>query len=233
MNVVLIGYGKMGKSIEKELLLRGHKIKLKTSITPKIEDIINTDVAIEFTNPYVAFKNIELCIKNNIPVISGTTGWLEKINIIKNLCKELNGSFVYSSNFSIGINIIFKLNKLLAQIMSKYNNYNISIEEIHHIKKIDKPSGTSISIAEEIIKKTYKKKWTLTNNNKKDELVINSRRLNNNIGTHTIKYESNIDKIEIKHEAFDRKAFSIGAVIAAEWIINKKGFFSMEEVLGL
>lgn len=233
MKIAIIGYGKMGKSIEKEALIRGHEIVSMVSVTPKIKDIENANVAIEFSNPYSAFTNVKLCINNNIPVVCGTTGWLEKIDIIKKLCKKLNGSFIYSSNFSIGVNIIFILNKILANIMSNYNNYDISIEEIHHTKKIDKPSGTSISLAQDIIKKTYKKNWTLINKNKNEEIIINSKRLNSNVGTHIIKYESKIDKIELKHQAYDRKAFAIGSIIAAEWIINKVGCFSMKEVLEL
>lgn len=233
MKIVLIGYGKMGKSIEKEALKRGHQIISKISCSPKKQDIVNADIAIEFSNPSSAFINIEFCIKNNIPVVSGTTGWLDKINVIKKLCKELNGSFIHSSNFSIGINIIFVINKMLANIMSNYHNYNVSIEEIHHVKKIDNPSGTSIALANDIIEKTSKKNWTLIDKNKKDELIIHSKRISNNIGTHIIKYESLIDKIELKHEAYDRTIFSIGVIIAAEWIFNKKGFFSMKEVLGL
>lgn len=236
MNIGLIGYGKMGKSIEQEALIRGHNIAIKLSNTPKLENLKKIDVAIEFSNPDVAFNNIKFCLQNNIPVVSGTTGWLDKIDIIKNICLNLNGTFIYSSNYSIGVNILFIINLKLAKLMSKYIDYNINIKELHHLEKKDIPSGTSISLAKDIIKFTNKNDWTLNKkNNDNNKLLINAKRLNNEIGTHIITYKSLIDKIEIKHKAYNRRGFAIGALIAAEWILkkNKKGCFSMKDVLNI
>lgn len=231
MKLALIGYGKMGKSIEKEAILRGHNIILKTSLTPKIEEIQNADIAIEFSNPQSAFENVKICLENKLPVVCGTTGWLNKINDLKKICKKKNSAFIYSSNFSIGMNILFKINKELAKIMNKYNEYNVYIEEIHHKNKLDIPSGTSISLAEDIIKKTNKKKWTINNCKNKDEIIIKYKRLENIPGIHIINYKSNIDKLQIKHKAYNRRGFAIGVIIAAEWLKNKNGFFSMQDVL--
>lgn len=233
MKIALIGYGKMGKSIEKESILRGHNIVLKTSKTPKIEEIKNADLAIEFSNPESAFKNVKICLENKLPVVCGTTGCLDQINDLKKICKKQNATFIYSSNFSIGMNIFFNINRKLAKIMNKYHEYNVNIEEIHHKQKLDIPSGTSISLAEDIIKETNKKKWTITNCNTKDEILIKYKRLENIIGIHSVNYESKIDNLQIKHMAYNRKVFAIGAIIAAEWIImnNQNGCFSMQDVL--
>lgn len=233
MKLALIGYGKMGKSIEKEAIDRGHDIVLKTSTTPKIKEIQNTDIAIEFSNPKSAFENVKICLENKISVVCGTTGWLERIDDLKQICKKQNSAFMYSSNFSIGMNILFKINKKLAEIMNKYNEYNIYIEEIHHKQKVDIPSGTSITLANDIIKKTNKKEWTIKNCDNTNKILIKCKRLENITGIHNINYESNIDKIQLKHEAYNRRGFAIGAVIAAEWINNKKGFFSMQDVLDI
>lgn len=231
MKIALIGYGKMGKCIESEAILRGHNIVLKTSITPKIEEIKYADIAIEFSNPKSAFQNVKICLENKIPVVCGTTGCLEEINDLKKICKKENSTFIYSSNFSIGMNIFFKINKDLAKIMKKYNEYNVNIEEIHHKEKLDIPSGTSIYLANDIIKETNKKEWTIKNCENKNKILIKYKRLENIPGTHIINYKSNIDKLQIKHKAYNRRGFAIGAIIAAEWIKNKNGIFSMQDVL--
>lgn len=235
MNIAIIGYGKMGKIIEKISKKRGHNIIIKTSKTPTKKDLKKSEVAIEFSTPKSAVNNIKICLKNKIPIISGTTGWENKIDIIKNICKKTKGSFLYSSNFSIGVNIFFEINKKLANIMKKNNEYKIYIKEIHHKDKIDIPSGTAIKIAQDIIEKNSKiKKWTLnTEKYKKEEIPIIVERKKNEIGTHIVIYKSKIDNIKIKHNANNRKGFGLGAVIAAEWIKNKKGFFTMKDVLDL
>ncbi len=223
----------MGKSIEKIAKKRNHKISLCYDETPSPSLLKDSDVAIEFSQPDSAFNNVKICIENNIPTVCGTTGWLEKIELIKKICRKKNGSFLYSSNFSIGMNIFFEINKKLSGLLFPYSkDYEIRIEEIHHIKKIDKPSGTSISLAEDIIKNKIKKTWILDNNKKtKDQILIVSKRFGDVSGTHIVKYESKIENIEIKHKAHNREGFSVGAVIAAEWIKNKKGIFSMKDFL--
>lgn len=231
MKIALIGYGRMGQSIEKEARLRGHKIILKISTTPTIKDIQNADIAIEFSQPQYAFENIKLCLENKVPVVCGTTGWLDKINDVHKICKKYNTAFLYSSNFSIGMNIFFKINQKLAKIMNKYFDYEINIEEIHHTKKLDIPSGTSISLAQDIIHETNKIDWTLQQTQDKKKIYIKSQRVDNISGIHIVNYESNIDKIQIKHEAYNRRGFAIGAILAGEWLNNKIGIFSMQDVL--
>ncbi|WP_185871162.1 4-hydroxy-tetrahydrodipicolinate reductase [Blattabacterium cuenoti] len=237
MNIGIIGYGKMGRAIEKIAKNRNHNVSLCYDKTPKISLLktVNLDVVIEFSQPESVFNNIKICIENNIPVVCGTTGWLNKMEVIKKICKEKNGSFLYSSNFSIGMNIFFEINKKLSKLMCPYTkDYEVTIDETHHLEKIDKPSGTALSLAESIIHNKMKKTWIL--NEKRisaDQILILSKRLGNITGDHNVIYKSNIDKIEIKHEAYNRDGFAIGAVIAAEWIKNKKGVFSMKEVLGI
>ncbi|WP_185869689.1 4-hydroxy-tetrahydrodipicolinate reductase [Blattabacterium cuenoti] len=234
MNIAIIGYGKMGKTIEKILKIRNHNISLCYDETPTSFLLKGTDVAIEFSEPYSAFNNILLCIKNNIPIVSGTTGWLEKFETIKKICIEKNGSFLYSSNFSIGMNIFFEINKKLSKLLYPYtNNFDVEIEEIHHKEKIDKPSGTAISLAKDIINNKMKETWTSNEKKTKHQILIFSKRLENEPGTHTILYKSKIENIKIQHKAHNRDGFAFGAIIAAEWIKDKKGVFYMKDVLGL
>ncbi|BBA17028.1 4-hydroxy-tetrahydrodipicolinate reductase [Blattabacterium cuenoti] len=236
MNIAIIGYGKMGKSVKKIAEIRNHKISLCSDKTPSLHLLknSNSDVAIEFSLPNSAFKNVKICIENNIPIVSGTTGWIEKIQIIKEICKKKNGSFLYSSNFSIGMNIFFEINKKLSKLLQLYSkDYEVTIEEIHHKEKIDKPSGTAISLAKDIVNNKMKKTWILDEKKTKNQILILSKRLDHVPGIHIVKYKSQIEEIKIKHQAYSREGFALGAVIAAEWIQNKKGIFSMKEVLGI
>ena len=232
MKIALLGYGKMGKEIEKIAISRGHEIILKKSSQTSFEGLENADVAIDFSLPTTAVENISTCFENNIPVVSGTTGWLEHYNEMVALCEQKNGSFIYGSNFSVGVNIFFELNDYLAKLMSKLNNYNVSMEEIHHTQKLDAPSGTAISLANGIIENSRYENWTLENP-ETNEIQIEAKRIANVPGTHSVFYRSEVDEIEIKHEAFSRQGFALGAVIAAEWLSNKKGIYSMKDVLNL
>jgi len=232
MKIALLGYGRMGKEIEKIAVSRGHEIVIKKDINDTI-DIHLTDVAIDFSIPTSAFDNISNCIKNKVPVISGTTGWLDKHHEAIELCEKEKGAFIYASNFSLGVNIFFELNKQLAKMMNSLENYNISIEEIHHMKKLDAPSGTAITLAEGIIENSSKENWELGENSSKENIPIVAKRISEVPGTHTIWYDSKVDIIEIKHTAHSRKGFALGAVVAAEWIIGKTGVFSMKDVLNI
>lgn len=233
MNIALLGYGKMGKVIEQIAINRGHNIVFKsTSNTPEI-DLSKADVAIDFSVPSAAVNNISACFNNNTPVISGTTGWLDQYDEMVALCKQTNSAFIYGSNFSLGVNIFFELNKQLAKMMNQLKQYEISMEEIHHTQKLDAPSGTAITLAEGIIEHTNKTNWNLDVKNNNNEIPIVAKRIPEVPGTHTVDYSSDIDSIEIKHTAHNRDGFALGAVIAAEWIIDKKGVFSMKDVLGL
>jgi len=229
MKVAILGYGKMGKEIEKISLLRGHELIYKIDKESQVKNIYDADVAINFSTPETAVQNITLGLKSSVPVVSGTTGWLSDLNKIKELSQEKNTSFLYSSNFSLGVNLFFELNNKLAEIMKKYNQYNLKIEEIHHTQKIDKPSGTAISLAEDIIQNGNYDRWTM--DDKKNTINIDSKRIDKVPGTHIVNYFSEIDSIEIKHTANNRKGFALGAVLAAEWIINKKGIFKMSDVI--
>ncbi|AMC12085.1 4-hydroxy-tetrahydrodipicolinate reductase [Lutibacter profundi] len=233
MKIALLGYGRMGKTIEQIALDKGHEIVLKVGKNTKNYDITLADVAIDFSIPSMAFENIANCLNNNIPVVSGTTGWLDKFNDVTALCKKKKGSFIYASNFSIGVNVFFKLNEYLAKIIAHLNNYQVSIEEIHHTKKLDKPSGTAITLAEDILKHSSKDNWSLNVTNNKNEIPIASKRIPDVPGTHAIKYESAEDTIEIKHTAHNRNGFALGAIIAAEWLVDKTGVFTMKDVLDL
>lgn len=237
LNIALIGYGKMGKTIEAIALQRGHEIKLKIDIDSIAQFTKNNlqqcDVAIEFTGPHSAKENILQCLDAGIPVVSGSTGWLANWNEVELLCKEKNGSLLYASNFSIGVNIFFELNKKLAQLMKNHADYDISMEEIHHTQKKDAPSGTAITLAEQILAEIpHKKNWVNYNSESTDDLVIISKREDPAPGTHSIRYSSIVDDIEIIHTAHNRQGFATGAVLAAEFIFNKKGVFSMKDVLG-
>lgn len=233
MKIALLGYGKMGKTIEQIALQRGHEIVLKIDENSADYDITLADVAIDFSIPTAAFNNISNCLKNQVPVISGTTGWLDKLPEATQLCKQNNGAFIYASNFSLGVNIFFELNAHLAKMMRNLEQYTISIEEIHHTKKLDAPSGTAITLAEGIINNSDKESWVLGVTNKQTEIPITAKRIDEVPGTHTVEYKSAVDTIEIKHTAHSRDGFALGAVIAAEWLVGKTGIFTMKDVLGL
>jgi 4-hydroxy-tetrahydrodipicolinate reductase len=232
MKIALLGYGKMGQVIEKIALQRGHEIVLRKSIEDTFDGLENADVAIDFSAPDAAVENISSALKLGIPVISGTTGWLSEYENMVQLCKEKNSAFISSSNFSLGVNIFFELNEYLAKIMSKFDAYKVGIEEIHHTQKLDSPSGTAISLANGIIKNSSYENWTLENPMSND-IVIDAKRIENVPGTHTVSYNSDVDLIEIKHLAHNREGFALGAVIAAEWILGKKGVFTMKDVLNI
>lgn len=238
MKIALIGYGKMGKAIEEIALERKHTIVLKVNDENlgdfTKENVSKADVAIEFTGPHTAYDNIKGIIDFGVPVVSGSTGWTERIHEINKYCTEKNCSFLYASNFSVGVNVFFELNKKLASLMAPHKEYAISMEEIHHTQKKDAPSGTAITLAEQILERApQKKKWVNHASNEASELPIISKREDPAPGTHSIKYSSSIDDIEIIHTAHNRKGFALGAVLAAEFIKDKKGIFSMKEVLGL
>lgn len=233
MKVALLGYGKMGKIIERILLERGHEVVLKKTSTTTFDGLKNADVAIDFSLPSVAVANISECLTSGIPVISGTTGWLEEYPKMVSLCQEKNGAFLYGSNFSLGVNLFFQLNENLAKMMSKFNQYKVELEEIHHTQKLDAPSGTAISLAKGIIENSDYTSWTLDKNREENQLYIEAKRIENVPGTHSVFYNSDVDTIEIKHTAHNREGFAFGAVIAAEWIIDKKGIFTMKDVLQL
>jgi len=230
MKIALLGYGKMGKVIEKIALSRGHEIVFIKTIDNSFEGLQNADVAIEFSIPSAAQINITESLRNRIPIVSGTTGWLEDCHKMENLCLQQETAFIYSSNFSLGVNIFFELNDYLAKMMSKFKQYDIQMEEIHHTQKLDAPSGTAISLANSIINHSEYDSWTLQNP-KSDEILIDAKRIENVPGTHLITYNSEVDSIEIKHTAHNREGFALGAVIAAEWIVDKKGVFTMKDVL--
>lgn len=232
MKIALLGYGRMGKVIERIALERGHEIVLRKTDIDTFEGLELADVAIDFSVPDAAVNNISTCHENNIPVISGTTGWLEDYPKMVKLCEEKKGAFIYGSNFSLGVNIFFELNAHLAKMMANLGQYKISMEEIHHLQKLDAPSGTAISLANDIIKNSDYSSWAIENP-KEDEIFIDAKREEGIPGTHSVFYTSAVDTIEIKHTAHNREGFALGAVVAAEWIIGKKGVFGMKDVLGL
>ena len=232
MKIALLGYGKMGKVIERIALERGHEIVLKKDHDSSFEGLENADVAIDFSVPDSAVENISECLNKDIPVISGTTGWLTDYPKMVELCNAKNGSFIYGSNFSLGVNVFFELNEYLAKMMANLKQYNVSMEEIHHTQKLDAPSGTAITLAEGVIKHTDYANWTLETPIS-NEIHIEAKRIENVPGTHSIFYDSEVDQIEIKHTAHSREGFALGAVVAAEWLVGKKGVFTMKDVLGL
>ncbi|WP_114791677.1 4-hydroxy-tetrahydrodipicolinate reductase [Niabella yanshanensis] len=238
MKIALIGYGKMGKAIEAIALERGHEIVLKIDESNiadfNQENIAKADVAIEFTGPHTAYENIRKSIELGVPLVSGSTGWLDQMPEIEQLCSDANGAFIYASNFSVGVNLFFELNKKLAALMHPHKEYNVSLEEIHHTQKRDAPSGTAITLAEGVME-TYQAmtKWVNDVTPQPGELLIVSKRIDPDPGTHTIRYSSEIDDITITHSAHSRKGFALGAVVAAEFLKDKKGIFTMKEVLGL
>lgn len=238
MNIALIGYGKMGKEIEQIALSRGHKIALivdaHNASSYSLEELKKADVAIEFSTPDSALDNIHKCFDAGVPVVVGTTGWLNKLEEVKKACTDKNQTLFYTSNYSIGVNLFFKLNQQLAKLMNRYKEYNVSMEEIHHVHKLDAPSGTAISLANQVLENIdEKKKWVNAATADKSELGIISKRLDEVPGTHTVTYSSDIDEISISHIAYSRKGFALGAVVAAEWVHNKKGIFGMEQLMAL
>ena len=232
MNIALLGYGRMGKEIEAVALNRNHTIGLKTTSAKANYDFNNIDVAIDFSVPEAAIGNITQCLEQGIPVISGTTGWLKDYDLMVDLCHKSKGAFIYASNFSLGVNLFFELNKQLAKLVKPFSDYKVSIEETHHTKKLDAPSGTAISLAETIINNSNYSNWSL-DEKEENTIPIKAIREENVPGTHAIHYNSAIDTIEIKHTAHNRKGFALGAVVAAEWLQGKTGIFTMKDVLNI
>ena len=238
MKIALVGYGKMGKTIERVALERGHEVVLRVSSTNQNElykeHLSKADVVIEFTNPEAAFENVQKCLSAGIPVVCGSTGWNGKLEEAYKICADNNTALLQSSNFSIGVNLFFEMNAMLAKMMNAHSQYEVSIEETHHTHKKDAPSGTAITIAEKIIENLHRKKiWVKTQPNDANELSILAHRIDEVPGTHLVKYSSAIDDIEMVHTAHNRDGFALGAVIAAEFLKGKKGNFSMKDVLAL
>lgn len=236
MNIALIGYGKMGKEIEQIAISRGHSIVLKVDITNastySIEELKKADVAIEFSTPEAVISNIYKCFDANVPVVVGTTGWLKQLEEVKTKCSDKKQSLFYASNYSIGVNLFFKVNEYLAKLMNAYPEYNVAMEEIHHVHKLDSPSGTAISLANQVLENNkQKQKWVNAATANKNELAIISKRIDEVPGTHTVTYSSAVDEISMTHIAHNRKGFALGAVIAAEWVKDKKGIFGMNDLL--
>ena len=230
MNVTIIGYGKMGKEIENVLISRGHNIN---KIIDKDSEISfeNTEVAIIFTSPESTFEQIKNCLDANVKVVCGSTGWTQQLDEIENYCRKSNGGFLYSPNFSIGVNLFYKLNDYLNEIMTNHKNYSASILEKHHSEKVDKPSGTAIKIANDIISKSDYNSWTLNENENKDMLKIRSEREGDQKGHHSVIFSSDDDIIRISHTAKSRFAFALGAVISAEFLVDKNGVYDMSDVI--
>lgn len=238
MRIALIGYGKMGKAIESVAIEKGHEIVLKIDLDNAAdlnkENIAKADVAIEFTGPHSAFGNVMKCLELGVPLVCGSTGWLDKFDEAKQYCQQQNGTLIYASNYSIGVNLFFELNTYLSKLMARHTDYEVSMEEIHHTQKKDAPSGTAITLAEQLLQHIKSKKhWVNQPSSNPEDLEIISERIDPAPGTHKIKYASAVDDIEIIHTAHNRVGFAGGAVLAAEFAINKKGIFGMKEVLGL
>lgn len=232
MRIALFGYGKMGKMIEQVAKSRGHEIVAKIDVDTVEVDFSNMDVAIDFSMPSAAFGNITQCFEHGVPVISGTTGWLQDFDKALARCEETGSAFIYASNFSLGVNVFFELNEYLAKMMQHLKQYDVALEEIHHTQKLDAPSGTAITLAEGIMSNTDYTGWKL-DKAPKGEIPITAKRIADTPGTHTVDYESEVDTITIVHTAHNRQGFALGAVIAAEWIVGKKGVFTMKDVLNL
>jgi 4-hydroxy-tetrahydrodipicolinate reductase len=238
MKIALIGYGKMGKAIEEVAIQRGHSIVL-TIDQPNLHDLTKenldkADVAIEFTSPHSAYDNVRKCLEFGLPVVCGSTGWTDRLEIMKKIAADHNGAFIYSSNYSVGVKIFFEINKRLAALMAPHKEYEVILEETHHTQKKDAPSGTAITIAEQIMEAlSRKKQWVNELSDHPEDLEIISHRIDPAPGTHSVKYSSAIDNIEIIHTAHNRTGFATGAVLAAEFLKDKKGFFNMQDVLGL
>ena len=232
MKIAILGYGKMGKEIERIAISRGHEIVIKSDGND-MYDISIAHIAIDFSTPESAYNNILNCINNQIPVISGTTGWLKKYDDIVRVCEEKNGALIYASNFSLGVNIFFELNNHLAKMMNKLKDYRVSIEETHHIKKLDSPSGTAITLANGIIENSEFSDWELDKVTSEKNVPIFSKRISDVPGIHKVSYTSDIDKVQINHIAKNRQGFALGALIASEWLVNKKGVYTMKDVLNI
>ncbi|WP_432223041.1 4-hydroxy-tetrahydrodipicolinate reductase [Flavobacterium sp. TMP13] len=232
MKIALLGYGKMGQVIERIALQRGHEIVLKKDEFNTYDGLETANVAIDFSVPSAAVPNISACFNNGVPVVSGTTGWLEHYDEVIALCADKKGGFISSSNFSLGVNIFFGLNEYLAKMMATLDTYKVSMEEIHHIHKLDAPSGTAISLAKGVIENSTFTNWTMESP-KENEIHIDAVRQGEVPGTHTVSYQSAVDTIEIKHTAHNREGFALGAVIAAEWLAGKQGVFTMKDVLNI
>jgi 4-hydroxy-tetrahydrodipicolinate reductase len=238
MKIALVGYGKMGKAIEETAVNRGHEIVLKIDEYNlddfNKENISKADVAIEFTGPHSAYENVKKVLGFDLPLVCGSTGWVEKLEEVKKICADRKGSFIYSSNYSVGVNIFFEVNKKLAALMAAHKNYEVQVTEIHHTEKKDAPSGTAITIAEQILESISRKKtWVNHISDNPEELEIVSQRIDPAAGTHKVKYSSTIDDIEIIHTAHNRQGFALGAVMAAEFLAGKNGIYEMKDVLGL
>ncbi|MEO5594687.1 MAG: 4-hydroxy-tetrahydrodipicolinate reductase [Chitinophagaceae bacterium] len=238
IKIALIGYGKMGKAIEAIALQRGHEIVLKIDVDNAADftaaNLEKADAAIEFTGPHSAFNNVMKCLEYGVPLVCGSTGWLDKMDEVKTYCKQQNGCFLYASNFSVGVNIFFEINKRLAELMKPHADYTVSMEEIHHTQKKDAPSGTAVTLAEQVLATIDRKnKWVNNETDDPGALSIISKRIDPAPGTHTVSYHSAVDTIDIIHTAHNRTGFATGAVLAAEFVKGKKGIFSMKEVLGL
>ena len=234
MKIAIIGYGKMGRVIERIALERGHTITAK--ITSKeanfsADQLAGSDVAIEFSTPSAAISNINKCFDAKVPVVVGTTGWMDQLNEVTQSCQSKNGGLFYASNFSVGVNIFFKINQLLAKLMNP-QAYEVSMEEIHHTQKLDSPSGTALTLANQILDNVDRKNsWVEAQNGEQDQIAIQAKRIADTPGTHIITYENNIDKIEIMHEAKGREGFALGSVLAAEFMAGKTGIFGMDDLL--
>ncbi len=231
MKIAILGYGRMGKTIERYSKERNHEVVFILDKNQEKGDLSLAEVAINFSVPEAAVSNIKLAMKKKIPVVSGTTGWLDNYTEVTSFCKNQKTAFLYASNFSVGVNIFFKINRFIAQLMyPQKKNYKVDVKEIHHEHKLDSPSGTAITLAEEIINNSDYKKWTL-NKDEEKKLFIETVREGDVPGTHIIKYCSNIDEISIKHKAYKRDGFALGAIIAAEWLVGKQGVYNMDDVL--
>lgn len=238
MKIALIGYGKMGKEIEQIAIGRGHTVVLKIDVDNqydlKVENLSKADVAIEFTTPATAIQNYRICFEAGVPVISGTTGWLDHKPLIELECLKNDGCLFYASNFSLGVNLFFELNKILARMMKPFPQYDVSMTEIHHTQKLDAPSGTAITLAEGILNENVtKKSWTVETPKNREELYIQPLRKDPFPGLHSVKYDSEVDYLEITHNAYSRKGFALGAVLAAEFCLGKKGIFNMSDLFKL
>ena len=233
MKIALLGHGKMGKAVEKVALERGHEIAGRITSANRGElKSLKADAAIEFSHPEAAYENVRWCIENHIPVVCGTTGWLSQKQALEKLTLECNGTFFYASNFSVGVNIFFRLNESLANMIRSFNQYQVSIDEIHHTEKKDAPSGTAITLAQGIMKFLKdKKSWVNHETEKGEELPIHSFRIDQVPGTHQVKYDSPVDSLEIRHVAHSREGFARGAVMVAEWLPGKKGILTMDDFL--
>jgi 4-hydroxy-tetrahydrodipicolinate reductase len=241
MNIALIGYGKMGKEIEAIAIGRGHQITCRVDSKLPIDkaDFSTAEVAIEFSKPDLVLQHIDYCLANELPVVVGTTGWNKDLDSVSKKVKDSQGSLLHASNFSVGVNIFFEINRLLARLINPHKEYQLSVTEIHHTQKLDSPSGTAISIANDIISESEYEKWQCIDDNngvsssKAPTFDIIAKRISEVPGTHIVEYDSDVDRIEIKHEAKNRKGFALGAVLAAEWLSDKKGIYTMKDVLNI